>query len=153
MIKVVFMKATDGMWNRVASVIFVMAIVVGSTVARGQGLEGGYLPSGGGAFVPFRSGPGGGLGVMPSGPRAMSPSSPVMSTMPGATSLGAPVGLGSLRPLGVSGMTPVGMGGGPLINRPGATMQPMPRPPVGSYPFRIPPNLRGGASQRPSMAM
>lgn len=130
-----------------------MAIVFSSTVARGQGGEAGYLPSGGGVFVPYRAGPGGGLGVMPSGPRALSPSSPVMSAMPGSTTLGASTGLAPLRPIGVAGGMSSGMGPGPRINRAAAAMKPMPRPPVGSYPFRIPPSLRGGDSLRPSMAM
>jgi len=76
-----------------------------------------------------------------------------MSTMPGATSLGALNGLAPLRPIGIAGGMSTGMGPNPLINRAGAAMKAMPRPPVGSYPFRIPPSLRGGASQRPSMAM
>ena len=46
-----------------------------------------------------------------------------------------------------------GMGLNPLINRAGAAMKPMPRPPVGSYPFRVPPSLRGAPSQLPAMAM
>ncbi len=138
--------------GRMGAVVLVMALVAGSTGARGQGGEGGYLPSGGGVFVPYRSGPGGGLGVMPSGPRAMSSSVPAMSAMPGATSLGAPSGLAPLRPIGVAGGMSAGMGAVPLVNRAGA-MKPMPRPPVGSYPFRIPPSLRDGGSLRPSMAM
>jgi len=133
-----------------------------ATTARAQGVEGGYFPSGGGTFVPFRGGPGGGLGVSSSGMRAPSPSpsgSRFMGGMPGAgagmgAALGAPGGPTALRPIGLGAMGR-GMGTGGLLNRSSAApaMKAMPRPPVGSYPFRIPPSLRGNASQGPAMAM
>ena len=124
--------------------------------ARAQGVEGGYLPSGGGTFVPFRGGPAGGLGVMPSGPRSPGPSasagfSATMGGM-GGPRLGAPAGLAPPRPIGVMG----GMGRGGLIDRGprGSGMgRAMPRPPVGAYPFRVPPDLRGRSTAAPAMAM
>ncbi len=132
---------------------------VGSPPARAQGVEGGYLPSGGGTFIPFRGGPGGGLGVMPSGPRSPStggspgPSGVMGGAMGAGSTLGSPGGLAPLRPIGVPG---AGMGSGGFLGRtPNAAGmgKAMPRPPVGSYPFRIPPSLGVPASARPSMAM
>ncbi|MDG3004531.1 hypothetical protein [Paludisphaera mucosa] len=144
-------------WARLAAAALLAFLAWPAASAQAQGVEGGYLPSGGGAFVPFRGGPGGGLGVMPSGPRTpvSSPSSSsLMGGMAGGGStLGAPNGLTSLRPIGGGGSP--GMGSGGLLDRSSnaPSMKPMRRPPVGSYPFRIPPSLRGGSSQRPSMAM
>ncbi len=116
----------------------------------------GYLPSGGG-FLPYTPGRGGGLGVqsrmtdVTPGPASGS------MAMPGAPS---PVGeaSGRLSPLspirGLSGRG--GMGSSLFMNRSpgGGRPGPMPsRPPVGFYPFQIPPGLGDPASQRPAMSM
>ena len=129
-------------------------------LVRGGGAGTGYLPAGGG-FLPYTPGPGGGLGVQ-SRMSDLTPGTTSRSrTMPGASALGGIGGAsGRLSPLapitGLSGMKGgSGMRSSRLLNRPvGPGPKPMPsRPPVGSYPFQIPPSLRGPASQRPAMAM
>jgi hypothetical protein len=135
----------------------------GFTGSYGPGMEnllrsgsGGYLPSGG-VFLPYTPGPGGGLGVQ----SRMSAGSPATSSgsmsMPDAPAVGGVTrGVPRMTPIGGMGGGRGGMGSGRLLNR-------MPsgrgmggglvRPPVGSYPFRVPPSLLGPASQAPAMAM
>lgn len=138
----------------------------GFTGSYGPGMENllrgggaGYLPSGGG-FVPYTPGPGGGLGVQ----SRMGGGSPSASTgamaMPGGAAPGAPGatagGFSPLAPIGRMGARRGGMGMGRLPGRAtsGRGMGGgMVRPPVGSYPFRIPPSLLGPATQAPAMAM
>jgi len=123
----------------------------------GTGVGPNYLPSGGG-FLPYTPGPGGGLGVQ----SRMSDPSPGPTSgsmaMPGAPALGGSSGpLSPLAPItGFGGMKGgSGMGSSRLLNRPaGPGMRPMqPRPPVGYYPFQIPPSLRGPGAQGPAMSM
>lgn len=135
--------------RRLAWVCLLM-LMGGAASARAQSFEGGYLPPGAGTFVPYR---GGAVGVMPStvplGP-AMNltvPSRP-MGRMPGSAALGLRDGLMMLQPNGVRG----GMAPPPMLGRP-AGLRSMPRQPVGSHPFLLPPSLRGGPVQRPAMAM
>lgn len=118
-----------------------------------------YLPSGGG-FVPYTPGPRGGLGVQ-SRMSDLTPATASRSmTMPGMPALSG-FGAASDR---LSPLTPItglsGRGGGMRSSRllnpspMGSGGRPMPsRPPVGSYPFQIPPSLSGPASQRPAMSM
>ena len=115
-----------------------------------------YVPFGGamGGFVPYSSGPGGGLGVQP-GMR-----DPGLQMQPGGMRmLGSTSSLGligstttPLAPLGI--MNPGGMGragmSGTLIRRTpsGGWMDRMRRAPVGSYPFRVPPSFSAPAPPR-----
>jgi hypothetical protein len=121
-----------------------------------------YLPFGGGGFVPYSGGPGGGLGVQPrmAGPSLRSPlATAAMGGMAG--SMGPSLGQvrSSITPLSpirvMSGGRGGGMAGGAMIQRAsnGGGMGGMSRPPVGSYPFRQPPSLTGPASQVMSMSM
>lgn len=116
-----------------------------------------YVPYGGvsGGFIPLSGGPGGGLGVQPRPVvpmgRVVMPSVMTGSTMP---TLGAPRGtLFPLRPLGLGRG---GMGGGLMpssrLPRPGV-MGTMGRPPVGNYPFRVPPSLLVPTTGAPAMSM
>ncbi|APW63555.1 hypothetical protein [Paludisphaera borealis] len=132
----------------------------GFTGSYGPGMESllrsggaGYLPSGSG-FLPYTPGPGGGLGVQ-SRMSAGSPatSSGAMSMPAAAAGLGtASRGLSPLTPIGGMGGGRGGMGSGRLLNRMPAGRG-MVRPPVGAYPFRVPPSLLGPATQAPAMAM
>lgn len=135
--------------GRRRSGLCLLVLLAGAAPARAQSAGGGYLPSGAGTFVPYR---GDSLGVMPSGPvgpaTALAVPSRSMGRMPGSAALGLRDGVNALQPLGVRG----GMASSPMIGRTPA-MKPMPRRPVGSYPFRVPPSLRGGPAQRPAMAM
>jgi hypothetical protein len=122
-----------------------------------------YVPFNGiGGFIPYRPGPGGGLGVPPgmrtaggqvptTGMGAMPGSGPVLGRTPGQIAPLAPISQGAVgsRPGGSMGS----MGG--LIRRSpsAAPMGGMARPPVGSYPFRQPPSLLGPAAATPSMSM
>lgn len=138
----------------------------GFTGSYGPGMENlfrgggaGYLPSGGG-FLPYTPGPGGGLGVQSRMSAGSAATSPGGMSMPGVRAPGglggASGGLSPLTPIGGMGARGGGMGPGRLLNRmpPGRSMGGgMARPPVGSYPFRIPPSLLGPASQAPAMAM
>jgi hypothetical protein len=122
-----------------------------------------YIPFGGamGGFVPYRSGPGGGLGVlpgmrgagrsMPSGAMGMPGSRPSLGLIRGEITPLAPIGLGIIGSRAGGGMG--SMGG--LIRRSPTrgAMDGMPRPPVGSYPFRQPPSLLGPAPAAPAMSM
>ena len=112
-----------------------------------------------GGFVPYTPGPGQGLGVM-SRPGLAGSSMPQSSMgMPGQrSSLGLIRGaLTPLAPIGVMGRGGMGQGGmsGGLIRRmpSGGSMGGMGRPPVGGYPFRIPPSLIGPATSAPAMSM
>jgi hypothetical protein len=127
------------------------------TVASGSST---YLPFGGNmsGFVPYSSGPSGGLGVQsPMANSAMqTPSGGMM--MPSARP-----GLGSIRSR-IAPLTPIGSMGSPrggqmgipgtMIQRPpaGAGMGGRMRPPVGGYPFQQPPLLIGPGSA-PAMSM
>jgi hypothetical protein len=110
----------------------------GLTACRAQG----YMPSGGGfgGFVPYRAGPGGGLGVQSRTAEPAGRGAQTGAVMSGGMrpTLGAPRGtITPLRPLGV-----IGSGGGMLGMPRAPTARPgMTRPSVGSYPFRIPPSL------------
>lgn len=132
-------------------------------LARAQapgGGSSGYLPSGSfGGFVPYSPGPGRGLGVMSRGAMVVPRGLPGGMAMPGQGS-----GLGQIRS-SLSPPPPIGVLGGGLMGQGGMTgglMRPLPgrggmpamaRPPVGSYPFRIPPSLLGPAPSGPAMAM
>ena len=120
-----------------------------------------YLPSGSmGGFVPFTPGPGQGLGVM-SRPGLVGGGMPEasMGMLGQRSSLGLPRGaLTPMVPIGVKGRGGMGQGGmsGGAVRRSapsGGSMGGMGRPPVGSYPFRIPPSLFGPATSGPAMAM
>jgi hypothetical protein len=119
-----------------------------------------YLPFGAtGGFVPYAPGPGQGLGVTARGSvMGVNPTRAAMA-MPGQRAeLGQSRGyLSPLAPIGTMRRAGMGQGGmsGPLI-RPmpsGAVMGGMTRPPVGGYPFRIPPPLVGPAAATPGMSM
>jgi hypothetical protein len=119
-----------------------------------------YLPFGGGGFVPYSSGPGGGLGVMPrmTQSRMPGPGTP-MNGMAGlgGSSLGRPrSAIVPLAPIVRGGAGMAGsMGGSPLILRSSVLggMGGMTRPPVGNYPFRQPPSLIGPATATTGMSM
>src|SRR5690242_16868496 len=124
----------------------------------GRGGAASYLPSGGG-FLPYTPGPGGGLGVQPKmRDSTPGPTSGAM-TMPGSSTLGGFGGAsGRLAPpapiTGQGGRG--GMGSGLFMNGSPGGMRPrsmQSRPPVGFYPFQIPPSLGGPASQGPAMSM
>jgi hypothetical protein len=131
-------------------------------MARAQGPGGGassYLPSGAfGGFVPYTPGLGQGLGVMSRGAMAGPGGLFGRMAMPGAVP-GLSPGRASLNPpppIGVLGgsMGQRGMLGGPMRLTPArGTMPAMARPPVGSYPFRVPPSLIGPATAGPAMSM
>jgi hypothetical protein len=118
-----------------------------------------YLPlPGWGGFVPYTPGPGRGLGLM-AGVRnpALNVPATGMSMSGGPSSLGrvpasltppGPISIGSGR-----GMGQAGMATGLTRSMRGAGSMPMARPPVGSYPFRIPPSLFGPATAGPAMSM
>jgi hypothetical protein len=118
------------------------------------------LPLGGtGGFVPYAPGPGRGLGVM-ARPGNMPPAAP-MSVSPMS---GQRPGLGLIRsslatmePIRIMRSGPMGQGGlSKALIRPvpaRGMMGGMGRPPVGSYPFRVPPSLLGPAATAPAMAM
>jgi hypothetical protein len=160
--RIVLSTAATVLWGAAGAA----AQSAGFTGSYGPGMENllrgggaGYLPSGGG-FLPYTPGAGGGLGVQ-SRRNAGSPaaSSGAMS-MPGGSAVGGPgTRPGRLVPLapigGMSGQRG-GMGASRLLNRmpTGRGMGGgMARPPVGSYPFRVPPSLLGPATQAPAMAM
>jgi hypothetical protein len=154
-------------------------LIAGVSSARGQVLGGGtsagfgvspvvtfapggttYLPFGGGGFVPYAGGAGGGLGVQ-SRRAAMGATAPASAAMPMGGSMGP--GLGQARSAIVP-LRPVrlmsagrggGMAGGSMLPRPpsGGSMSGMGRPPVGGYPFRQPPSLTGPAGPVMSMSM
>ncbi len=120
-----------------------------------------YVPFGGamGGFVPYSSGPGGGLGVQP-GIR----DSGLQLPPGGMRVLGATSSLGLIRstttplaPLGImnsGGMGRAGMSGTLIRRTPlGGRMDRMRRAPVGSYPFRIPPSLLAPGTPSPAMSM
>ena len=120
-----------------------------------------YVPfsSSMGGFIPYSSGPGGGLGVqpgirnpgppMPTGGMRMLGSTPNLGLIGGTTTPLAPLGIMSGAGMGRSGTS------GALIRRTpsGGSMDSMRRAPVGSYPFRIPPSLLGPGSVLPAMSM
>jgi len=119
-----------------------------------------YLPYGSmGGFVPYSPGPGQGLGVMTRpGLAGGSMRQPNMEMLGQRSSLGQIRGaLTPMAPIGITGRGGMGQGGmsGGLIRRwpSGGPMGGMVRPPVGSYPFRIPPSLIGPATSAPSMSM
>lgn len=135
----------------------------GFTGSYGPGMENlvrgggaGYLPAGGG-FLPYTPGPGGGLGVQSRMSAGSSAASAGAMGMPGTSAIGgATGGLSPLAPIGGMSAQRGGMGSGRLLNRmpTGRGMGGgMTRPPVGSYPFRVPPSLLGPATQAPAMAM
>lgn len=120
-----------------------------------------YVPFGGamGGFVPYSSGLGGGLGVMP-GMR----DSGVQMPPGGMRMLGSTSSLGVIRsttmPLSPLGLMNTGGRGRPVMSGDmirrtpsGGTMGVKGRPPVGSYPFRSPPSLLGPGTTSPSMSM
>jgi hypothetical protein len=122
-----------------------------------------YVPFGGamGGFIPYSSGPGGGLGVqpgmrdsglqMPPGGMRMLGSTPSLGLIRSTTTPLTPLGI--MNP-GASGMGRSGITGDLIRRTPsGGTMGGMARPPVGSYPFRVPPSLLGPANSSPAMAM
>jgi hypothetical protein len=115
-----------------------------------------YVPYGGGfgGFVPYRSTPG--VGIGPTSQMAELSSRPTMADMGMSggtgTALGAPRSM--IAPLGPLRLMGAGMGG--RMSRrgdgPAGAMGGMPRPPVGYYPFRVPPSLSNPASG-PQMSM
>lgn len=137
----------------------------GFTGGYGPGMENlyrdtgaGYLPSGGG-FVPYTPGPGGGLGVQARSGGGSSPASPGGMSMPGSSTQGGPgragAGLSPLAPIGGMGARRGGTGSSLFMNPAAARGmgRSTRRPPVGSYPFRIPPSLLGPSARGPAMAM
>ncbi len=120
-----------------------------------------YVPFSGamGGFIPYSSGPGGGLGVQPgmrdpglsiqTGGMRMLGSTPSLGLIGGTTAPLAPLGIMNRAGMGGSGTS------GALIRRPpaGGGREPMRRAPVGSYPFRIPPSLLGPGTSSPAMSM
>ena len=119
-----------------------------------------FLPYGSmGGFVPYAPGTGQGLGVMTRpGLAGTTMPQPGMGMLGQRSSLGQIRGnLTPLAPIGIMGRGGMGQGGmsGGLIRRlpSGGSMGGMVRPPVGSYPFRIPPSLIGPAASAPSMSM
>ena len=120
-----------------------------------------YVPFSGamGGFIPYSSGPGGGLGVQPgmrdpglpmqTGGMRMLGSTPNLGLIGSTTTPLAPLGIMNRAGMGRSGMS------GALIRRTpsGGRMDPMRRAPVGSYPFRIPPSLLGPGTTSPAMSM
>lgn len=153
--------------------LFTTVVAQGQGIGRGPGSSYGispaapdfgrgaaYLPYGAnaGGFVPYRAGPGGGLGV-----QTRMRSAPVMAGAGGAGSMSGRAGprLGRVRGL-LTPLTPIrragaGMGGGSRIlgrMAPAAGMSGSPaRPPVGGYPFRQPPRPGGTAASSPAMSM
>ena len=111
------------------------------------------LPSGTfSGFVPYTPGPGQGMGVM-----SQSRMSSSRGPREGMGMLGERSGIGQIRanlvplaPIGIMSRPGMGQGGmsGSLIRRmpAGGAMGGMGRPPVGRYPFRIPPSLNGASS-------
>jgi hypothetical protein len=135
----------------------------GSSFSTGSGFAGessSYLPFGNaGGFIPYTPGLGGGLGVqsrmgdaaqnMPSGGMRVLGQRPKIGLIRGAIEPLAPIGT-----LGSSRMGQGGMSGGLIQRNPsGDAMRRMGRPPVGSYPFRVPPSLLGPSSSAPAMSM
>ncbi len=119
-----------------------------------------YVPfsAGMGGFVPYQGGPGGGLGVQQPTRSALRPM-PAEGGGMGMLGTGSPLGVrreafAPLAPLGTlrsGGMRGRGMSGTLFPGQsPAAGMR---RPPVGSYPFRIPPSLLGPATASPGMSM
>jgi hypothetical protein len=121
------------------------------------------VPFGGmGGFIPYSPGPGGGLGVQPS---MRSPVGQMQAGSMGSTGMSPRLGavrsqITPLAPITARGMGGMGAGagmgsmGGLLLRSPsGGSMGGMPRPPVGSYPFRQPPSLLGPATSAPAMSM
>ena len=120
-----------------------------------------YVPFSGamGGFIPYSSGPGGGLGVQPgmrgpglqmqTGGMRMLGSTPSLGLIGSTTTPLAPLGIVNPGGMGRAGMS------GALIRRTpsGGRMDPMRRAPVGSYPFRIPPSLLGPGTPSPAMSM
>jgi hypothetical protein len=119
-----------------------------------------YVPFSGamGGFIPYSSGPGGGLGVQPgmrvpappvqTGGMQMLGSTPNLGRISGTTTPLAPLGIMNRPGMGGSGMS-----GGLIRRTPSRGMEPMRRAPVGSYPFRIPPSLLGTGTSLPAMSM
>ena len=120
-----------------------------------------YVPFSGamGGFIPYSSGPGGGLGVQPgmrdpglqmqTGGMRMLGSTPSLGLIGSTTTPLAPLGIMNPGGMGRPGMS------GALIRRTpsGGRIDPMRRAPVGSYPFRIPPSLLGPGTPSPAMSM
>jgi hypothetical protein len=102
-----------------------------------------YLPYSGG-FVPYTGGTAGGLGGQPgmAGPVGRISTNPPSMGSAMAGLGGSRGAITPLRPLGISG-SGMGMGAGLVPRRPFPMggMGTMARPPVGNYPFRIPPSL------------
>lgn len=145
------------MLRLVASATIAMAVASGTARAQGYGASSGSLYTGGGTtyvpygasmggFLPYTSGPGGGLGVQSRMTPAPSRSPILGGSMGGGmgTALGRPrSSIAPLRPISATSM-----GGGGLIRRASPTTPAMGggmsggvRPAVGSYPFRQPPSL------------
>lgn len=124
------------------SILSSFLLAAGPSLARAQGYGGSasYLPSGGG-FVPYRMGPALATAPAPAMPFGMRQDLGGLRTT-----------VALLRPIGAGAMPMVTGGRGLLPLRPGGGMNAMPRPPVGSYPFRIPPSLVGPGSA-PMMGM
>ena len=129
---------------RFGCVVVVLVLAFGPSPARAQS-GGGYMPlgAGGGGFVPYRGGPAGGFGMTPRSVEASSVSPPVMTPGRTGSSLGsARSAFPTLGPLGLTRGRAMGRGVG-TRSVPSRSMR---RPPVGSYPFRLPPSLFGPAT-------
>lgn len=120
-----------------------------------------YLPYGpiGGGFIPYTSGPGGGLGVM-TRPRSSSASvsagSGMSAMQPRATPTLTPRGRAALSPLTPLSRLGIGFGArgmqGSAMSSP--SMIRKTRPPVGGYPFQLPTTPGSAASgASPAMSM
>jgi hypothetical protein len=122
--------------------------------------SGSYLPFGGmGGFIPYSPGPGLGLGVMSrNGVAAMNLPGELMPVTEMRLRLGqVRSNITPLVPIGImssGGMGRAGMSAG-LIRKASSSrlMDGMVRPPVGSYPFRVPPSLIGPTTLAPAMSM
>lgn len=142
-------------------------LVTAACSARAQDSGGAsYIPYGANmsGFIPYSSGPSGGLGVQP-GMGSMRMRSEARSVMPGgmAPSIGAVrAQLTPLAPvttaagaMGRSGGLGLMGAGSSMVRRPAAAggMGGMNRQPVGNYPFRQPPSLVNPVASSPGMSM
>lgn len=144
-----------------------LAFEAGSARAQSIGVAPGpgsgssvFVPYAGGfgGFVPYQSGPSGGLGVMGrTGPLRAGTGRMGLGMTAGRGSAGG-FGMGRstlspLRPLGSVSGAGMGMSGLSAPRLPAGGMGGPERPPVGYYPFRVPPPLFGPAPAAAAMPM
>jgi hypothetical protein len=135
----------------------VLGLAVGWLVvfmpARASAQGAGYVPYGtlSGGFVPYRPGPSGGF-TMTNRPVGTTPlGSGGFESMAGAMRPALGAGRSTIGPLAPVRLNSNGMGVGGLLGRGSSSMKPTARPPVGGYPFRVPPSLTGPGG--PAMPM